>query len=126
MEADMTAVEKRKMRRFPLQLPLTVTAAAGRSAETKATTRDISSLGICFYCDLAIKPDSGIEFTLTLPAEVTMTQAINVHCRSTVVRVDGTASDGKFAIAAAINNYEFVSGDETEFVGHSSVEGSGL
>ncbi|PSH03006.1 MAG: hypothetical protein CXZ00_14505 [Acidobacteria bacterium] len=126
MEADMTAVEKRKMRRFALQLPLTLTAAAGESLESRATTLDISSHGVCFSCDCEMKPDSDIEFILTLPAEVTMTESIDVHCRGTVVRVGGEGTDGKFAIAVAINSYEFVPADETEFVGYSSVEGSGL
>ncbi len=49
---------------------------------------------------------SAIEFTVTLPTEVTMTEPICVRCSGTVVRVE--ESEGRFAVAAEIDNYEFV------------------
>jgi hypothetical protein len=104
---DVTAQEKRAIRRFSLQLPVTVTAAAGEPVRTTAKTKDVSSHGICFYCDAAMERGSVIEFTVTLPTEVTMTEAIKVRCLGTVVRVDGEAA-GKFAVAAVIDSYEFV------------------
>jgi len=48
---DKTAQEKRAIRRFALQLPVTVTAAAGEEVKAEAKTKDVSSHGICFYCD---------------------------------------------------------------------------
>jgi hypothetical protein len=110
---DMSAQEKRAMRRFALQLPVTVTAASGEQVESTAKTRDVSSHGICFYCDSAMERDSPIEFTLTLPTEITMTEPISVRCQGKVVRVEGNES-GKFAVAAAIESYEFVAHDETQ------------
>jgi hypothetical protein len=106
--------EKRAIRRFALELPVTVTATSGEQVEATAKTRDVSSHGICFYCDSAMEHKSAIEFVLTLPAEITMTEPISVRCRGTVVRVDGSGDGGKFAIAAAIDSYEFVSKDEAE------------
>jgi hypothetical protein len=112
---DESAKEKRAIRRFTLQLPVTVTARSGEVVQKNAETRDVSSHGICFYCDTALEKQSTIEFTVTLPTDVTMTEPISVRCRGTVVRVDGDGSDGKYAIAAAIDTYEFVANDENQF-----------
>ena len=65
---------------FLLALPL---AAQEKSAET----RDVSARGICFYLDSAIATGSPIEFTLTLPPEITLTESIRVRCKGKVVRV---------------------------------------
>lgn len=111
---DESAKEKRAIRRFTLQLPVTVTARSGEPLKKNAETRDVSSHGICFYCDTALEKQSTIEFTVTLPTDVTMTEPISVRCRGTVVRVDGDGSDGKYAIAAAIDTYEFVANDEKQ------------
>lgn len=109
---DATPQEKRAMRRFALQLPVTVTANTPGPVQAMAESRDVSSQGICFYCDAVMEPKSAIEFTLTLPTEITMTEALRVRCTGTVVRVDRGDSKGNFAVAAAISNYEFVPSDQ--------------
>jgi hypothetical protein len=98
--------EKRSTRRFPLRLPLSVNAenAAAGSAET----RDVSARGVCFFVDSAIATGSGIDFTLTLPPEITLTESIRVRCRGKVVRVQDEAPKGKVAVAAVIEEYEFL------------------
>ena len=93
--------EKRSMQRFTLQLPV---AVGGEGAV--AETRDVSSRGICFVSDRRLQPGAEVEFTLTLPPDITMTEKIEVHCRGRVVRVDET-KDGKLAIAAKIEQYRF-------------------
>ena len=108
---DEAGHEKRAIRRFALQLPVTVTAASGDEVPASAQTKDVSSHGICFVCDSAMDANSEIEFTLTLPAEVTMTEPISVHCHGKVVRVDGE-SGGTFEVAAAFESYEFIADDE--------------
>jgi hypothetical protein len=110
---DETAQEKRAIRRFALQLPVTVTATSGEEMKTEAKTKDVSSHGICFYCDSSMVPNSEIEFTVTLPTEVTMTEPINVRCHGKVVRVAGFA-EGSFEVAAAIESYEFVASDDAQ------------
>jgi hypothetical protein len=111
---DEAAPDKRAIRRFALQLPVTVTAAAGEPLQATAETRDVSSHGICFYCEAAIERSSAIEFTVTLPTEVTMTEPICVRCSGTVVRVEETG--GKFAVAAEITSYEFVADEKQSLV----------
>ncbi len=101
--------EKRATRRFALRLPVSVTYTSNGSQERDAQTRDVSARGICFYLDDAIEAGSGIEFTLTLPPEITLTEAIRVRCKGKVVRVDPMPANGKMAVAAVIDEYEFLS-----------------
>ncbi len=101
--------EKRATRRFALRLPVSVTYTSVGSKEQDAQTRDVSARGICFYLDESIQTGSGIEFTLTLPPEITLTEAIRVRCKGKVVRVDPLPANGKMAVAAVIDEYEFLS-----------------
>lgn len=101
--------EKRATRRFALRLPVSVTYETDGGQEKAAQTRDVSARGICFFVDSAIAAGSAIEFTLTLPPEITLTESIRVRCKGKVVRVDGGAMDGKVAVAAVIDEYEFLS-----------------
>jgi hypothetical protein len=104
-----TQQEKRTTRRFALRLPVTVTYTENGSQEKNAQTRDVSARGICFYLDSTIQAGAAIEFTLTLPPEVTLTESIRVRCKGKVVRVDQGTPDGKVAVAAVIDEYEFLS-----------------
>jgi PilZ domain len=101
--------EKRATRRFALRLPVAVTYNDNGGEEKTAQTRDVSARGICFYVDSEIAPGSPIEFTLTLPPEITLTESIRVRCKGKVVRVDNGSSDGRVAVAAVIEEYEFLS-----------------
>jgi hypothetical protein len=101
--------ELRATRRFNLRLPIEVKYAADSVKQARAHTRDVSSRGICFYFDSHIQPGSDIEFTLTLPPEITLTESIRVRCKGTVVRVEPPpVPGGKMGIAATIQHYEFV------------------
>ncbi len=100
--------EQRATRRFPLKLPVSVKSPIGGDAA--AHTRDVSARGVCFYLDSPhLEKGASIEFTLTLPPEITMTESIRVRCRGRVVRVEAAGPDGKSAVAAQIEKYEFLS-----------------
>jgi PilZ domain-containing protein len=100
--------DKRATRRFALRLPVSVSYNGEGTQDKAAQTRDVSARGICFYVDSAIAAGSAIEFTLTLPPEITLTESIRVRCKGKVVRVDDGAVDGKVAVAAVIDEYEFL------------------
>ncbi len=100
--------EKRATRRFALRLPVSVSPSEAANQQGNAQTRDVSARGICFYVDAAVEPGSPIEFTLTLPPEITLTESIQVRCKGRVVRVDGGNPAGKLAVAAVIDEYEFL------------------
>ena len=98
--------DKRATRRFALRLPVTVRYGENEQ-EQAAQTRDVSARGICFYVDSAITAGSPIDFTLTLPPEITLTESIRVRCKGRVVRVEG-GTNSKMAVAAVIDEYEFL------------------
>src|SRR5450432_4069342 len=97
--------EKRGARRFALHIPVTVDHD---HAAQPAQLRDVSARGICFYLESAVAQGSPIGFTLTLPPEITLTESIRVQCKGRVVRVEAGGDDGKLAVAAVIEEYEFL------------------
>src|SRR5277367_1135831 len=104
------ANDKRATRRFALRLPVSVRYSEKEDEDAHdAQTRDVSARGICFYVDSAIQAGSAIDFTLTLPPEITLTESIRVRCKGRVVRVEGGSPAGKMAVAAVIDEYEFLS-----------------
>ncbi|HEY7097598.1 MAG TPA: PilZ domain-containing protein [Terriglobales bacterium] len=108
------APDKRSTRRFALHLPVAVSYEDNGSQNKSAETRDVSARGICFFVDAAIETGSIIEFTLTLPPEITLTESIRVHCKGRVVRVNNSSGDGKVAVAAVIDEYEFLTEPKAE------------
>jgi hypothetical protein len=99
--------EKRATRRFALHLPVSV-RHGDNGAESDAQTRDVSARGVCFYLDSTIQAGSDIDFTLTLPPEITLTESIRVRCKGRVLRVEGGPTNGKTTVAAVIEEYEFL------------------
>jgi len=99
--------DKRTTRRFALRLPVSVRYGENEE-EHSAQTRDVSARGICFYVDSAIQAGSPIDFTLTLPPEITLTESIRVRCKGRVVRVEGGSPTSKMMVAAVIDEYEFL------------------
>src|ERR1700732_5120322 len=103
-----TQQEKRSARRFALRIPVSVARGEKMEQRESAQLRDVSARGICLYLDSPIEEGSPIGFTLTLPPEITLTESIRVQCKGRVVRIDGAANNGKLAVAAVIEEYEFI------------------
>jgi hypothetical protein len=104
-----TSQEKRAARRFALRIPVSVGHGESTSNSESAQLRDVSARGICLYLDSPIEQGSPLNFTLTLPPEITLTESIRVQCKGRVVRVETVANNGKMAVAAVIEEYEFLS-----------------
>ena len=100
--------EKRAARRFALRVPVTVDHGDNTTPGELAQIRDVSARGICLYLGAAVAQGSPIGFTLTLPPEITLTESIRVQCKGHVVRVEDARDDGKLAVAAVIEQYEFL------------------
>jgi hypothetical protein len=100
--------EKRAARRFPLRLPVTVDHGQETKVHDIGQIRDVSARGICFYVQSSISQGSPIGFTLTLPPEITLTESIRVQCKGHVVRVEEAPENGRMAVAAVIEEYEFL------------------
>ncbi len=106
--ATQAEQEQRNTRRFALQLPLSVKYVEGSLREGAAQTRDVSARGVFFYMDSNVQVGSDLEFTLTLPSEITLTDSIRVRCKGKVVRVEDRGSE-RIGVAAAIDQYDFIS-----------------
>lgn len=111
MNSQAVQPEQRSMRRFTMQLPVQVKL---EGLETIATTRDVSAKGVYILTDHdGFSSDNAIEFTLTLPPEITMTQSIRVNCSGKVVRVERDPR-GKVGVAALIDHYRFLDSSDPE------------
>ena len=99
--------EKRSNRRFVLDLPIAVKFLDSHTQEASGHTRDVSSRGVFFYTESKIDEGTPIEFVMTLPSEITLTDPIRVHCTGKVVRVDGPSA-AEQGVAVAIEKYDFV------------------
>src|ERR1700683_1874270 len=102
------AQEKRAARRFALRIPVAVARDGTSNHDEAAQIRDVSARGISLYLEAPIEQGSPIGFTLTLPPEITLTESIRVQCKGRVVRIEDNAVEGKMAVAAVIEEYEFL------------------
>jgi hypothetical protein len=97
--------EKRSTRRFSLELPVTVVESE-RNVAT-AQTRDVSSRGVYVYLDSEIAEGVPLEFVMTLPTEITLSDPIRVRCSGRVLRVE--KNGGRQGVAVSIERYDFMS-----------------
>lgn len=102
-----TRADQRTTRRFNLKLPVTVKMPSTEESSLDAQTKDVSARGVFFYIDSDVSEGSPIEFTLTLPPEITLTESIRVKCSGKVVRVERPGGK-QIGIAAQIDQYDFV------------------
>jgi PilZ domain len=100
--------EKRAARRFALRIPVAVARGEETNYGESAEVRDVSARGISLYLDSPIEQGSPIGFTLTLPPEITLTESIRVQCKGRIVRIEDNSDGGKLAVAAVIEEYEFL------------------
>jgi len=109
MVVEVQQAEKRATRRFALRLPVSVNYNGNSGPALAAQTRDVSARGICFFLEAPLGVGSELDFTLTLPPEITLTESIRVRCKGKVVRVDSNVAEAKVPVAAVIDEYEFLS-----------------
>ncbi|HEY7402576.1 MAG TPA: PilZ domain-containing protein [Candidatus Angelobacter sp.] len=98
--------EKRSIRRFPLDLPISVKFLDNGRHEIAGHTRDVSARGVFMYLEMEIRVGAPIEFVMTLPPEITLSDSIRVRCTGTVVRVEKNGNEQ--GVAVTINKYDFV------------------
>ena len=97
--------EKRSTRRFSLELP--VKLVDHEYGVTTAQTRDVSSRGVYVYLESTIAEGIPLEFVMTLPTEITLSDPIRVHCSGHVLRVE--KHNGRQGVAVSIDRYDFMS-----------------
>ena len=99
--------ERRGTRRFSLRLPVAVRVSSSER-ELEAQTKDVSARGIYFFLGEAIEEGVPLEFLLTLPPEITLSESIRVRCRGRALRVEPHAAGEKTGVAAIIDDYQFL------------------
>ena len=98
------AQEVRCAVRFPLTLPVVVSAGAD---EHTALTRNVSASGVLFEMNSPLRVGEGIHFSLRMPGGVLGTpHDVLVDCHGRVVRC--SMSQAQSHVAATIDEYQFV------------------
>ncbi len=112
----MSFVERRRAHRFDLQSPLVVRWNDGaQTREALTVSEDLSSNGIYFILPEGIKDGTPVEVEMTLPNQITLAGPVRVRCLGHIQRCE-TTPGAKCGMAAAIEKYEFLPGnDETRW-----------
>jgi len=100
---NATAVEHRKARRFELKLPLELVRNGSEALSHHGETRNLSSVGVLFQSDAALRIGDALEYMITLPPSAGEADGVRLRCLGKVVRYGKTAE-----IAATLERYEFV------------------
>jgi len=102
--AEDPAAAVRSSVRVPLKLPVRLQTAGG---EIAATTENVSAKGVLFVTDLELEINSGVDFSLAIPASILGTPSdVTVRCAGHVIRHEPTEGDRK-ASAVMIDSYTF-------------------
>ena len=103
-------MEKRRTRRFKLQLPLSITRSGAERVTLLGLTKNISTRGVLFTAEIEPGLGGTIEYVITMHQDGP--RAVNMHCIGTVVRAEPADSSlpdmAAFQIAATLERYEFV------------------
>ena len=105
--------ERRTARRYDLSLPVIIRIPAeDADGSQQGKTRDISTRGLYFVIDQDLEAGSGLDITLTLPAEITHGTEVFVRASGRVVRVERRMDDGtaRMGVAAVIERYDIIRG----------------
>lgn len=106
--------ERRMARRYDLSLPVSVRLPVNREPGSHSgQTRDISTRGVYFKIQKDLAPGTELDFTLTLPAEITRGSEVFVRAHGRVVRVDIRRDDDDqdVGVAAVIERYDIIRGE---------------
>ena len=98
-----------RAQRFQLRLPLRY-RRLGEQQWHEGKTENISRSGLLFQADEALQPNSQLEISLVLPAEIAGLSATEVVCRGEVVRTVESNEKLSPALAARILQYHFQHG----------------
>lgn len=109
--------ERRMARRYDLSLPVNIRMPVNRDPRSHSgQTRDISTRGVYFTLQNDLLPGTEVDFTLTLPAEITRGTEVFVRAHGRVVRVDKRTDDNhqSVGVAAVIERYDIIRGEGSQ------------
>jgi len=106
--------ERRMARRYDLSLPVNVRIPINREPGSHSgQTRDISTRGVYFTTHKELAPGTEVDFTLTLPAEITRGNEVFVRAHGRIIRIDKRHDEGvdTIGVAAVIERYDIIRGE---------------
>jgi hypothetical protein len=106
--------ERRMARRYDLSLPVSIRLPINRDPGAhRGQTRDISTRGVYFMMQWEMSPGTELDFTLTLPAEITHGTEVLVRAHGRVIRVDKRHDEQQetVGVAAVIERYDIIRGE---------------
>jgi hypothetical protein len=86
-------LERRVGQRFSFLLPLSFRDVAS-GMPGLGFTQDVSSRGVFFFTDTAVREGAEIELTLVMPSEITLGESMHVRCRGHILRVVRRSDQG--------------------------------
>jgi len=99
--------ERRAAQRFPFQIPVSI-RLKDSGTEAVGVTQDVSAKGAFLYTDMAAAEGDAVEFTLTLPPEITFAESAPVRCHGRISRVVPQEIGPKFGLGVTVERYEFL------------------
>jgi PilZ domain len=108
---QVNAQERRTMRRFDMRLPAIVELES--SGEVRTETQNVSARGVFFYLDRPISFGTKLVVTLTFPPHITLTEAVRVRFKASVIRVESPLPSARIGVAALIEDYQFLRSNGT-------------
>ncbi len=100
--------EKRKAKRFPINLPVQISVVGGKRVARVTKTSNISSGGVCFPSAKEVKVGGKIEFSITLADGAIPVQ---ISCFGKVLRIEESPekdSEMPYLVTATIERYKFI------------------
>ena len=99
------------MRRFDMRLPAIVRVES--ASEFRTETQNVSARGVFFYLNRPVSAGTKLEVILTFPPHVTLTEAMRVRFKASVIRVESPLPAARIGVAALIEDYAFLRSDGT-------------
>jgi hypothetical protein len=103
--------ERRMMRRVDMRLPAIVRIESANEFQTE--TQNVSARGVFFYLDRPIYAGAKLEVTLTFPPHITLTEAVRVRFKASILRVEAPLPSSRIGVAALIEEYQFLRSNGT-------------
>jgi hypothetical protein len=104
--------ERRSARRYDLSLPVQVIPpGTQKGVPHPGQTRDISTRGVYFVIhDKELAAGAALDFTLTLPPEITGGSQVHIRAHGHIIRVDKKPGNGlsELGVAAVIERYDIL------------------
>ena len=102
----MSQLERRARQRFDFNLPVSLRLSGDQGGS--GFTQNLSARGVFLCTDLQLVEGETLELTMSMPAEVTLADAMRVRCQGRVLRVLSTGTGAKCFVAVQLEKYEYL------------------